>query len=225
MYWLGEVSTSAQACYGSLQAGIRILRTTGDLMLPRCMALHALFRGWRQLHNQHDAGEFLQRFLAVAQPDACAGGWEVRLTNPHQVHDSGDLGIPLFLHLPGESLQALVDSWQHQFATHALTHHGGCIFLQICRYSAHVSKNMQRVVIRPGATVTLPTEQFRVVAAVFHQGQSTTSGHYQAIVGKPEAEQWVPYICDDNRKPRKAQRRDLDIVDHNAYLVGLLRSP
>ena len=236
VYWLGEVSTSAQACYGSLQAGIRILRTTGDLMLPRCMALHALFRGWRQLHNQHDAGEFLQRFLAVAQPDACVGGWEARLTNPHRVRDSGDLGIPLFLHLPGESLQALVDSWQHQFATHALTHHGGCIFLQICRYSAHDSKNMQRVVIRPGATVTLPVftdagnactrlEQFRVVAAVFHQGQSTTSGHYQAIVGKPEAEQWVPYICDDNRKPRKAQRRDLDIVDHNAYLVGLLRSP
>ena len=101
VYWLGEVSTSAQACYGSLQAGIRILRTTGDLMLPRCMALHALFRGWRQLHNQHDAGEFLQRFLAVAQPDACVGGWEARLTNPHRVHDSGDLGIPLFLHLPG----------------------------------------------------------------------------------------------------------------------------
>ena len=90
---------------------------------------------------------------------------------------------------------------------------------------------MQRVVIRPGATVTLPVfthagnactrlERFRVVAAVFHQGQSATSGHYQAVVGKPEAEHWVPYICDDNRKPRKAQRRDLDIVDHNAYIGG-----
>ena len=188
------------------------------------------------MHRQHDAGEFLQRFLAVAQPGACAGGWEARLTNPSRVHDSGDLGIPLLLHLPGETLQTLVDSWHNQFATHALTYHGGDLFLQICRFCDSAQKNMQCLPLRPGDVVAMPVftevgsactrlEQFRVVAAVFHLGPRTTSGHYQALLGKPEAGQCVSYICDDNRKPRRAQSRDLDVVDHNAYLVGLLRCP
>ena len=229
VYWLGEVSTMAKACYGSLQAGLRVLRTAGELTLPNCMMLQPLFRGWPNLHQQHDAGEFLQRVLAVAQPGACAGGWEARLTDPASVHDSGDLGIPLFLHLPGETLQALVDSWHAQFATHALTYHGGCLFLQICRYSAGANKNMQYTVAMPVFTdhgnACTRLEQFRVVAAVFHQGQQTTNGHYQALLGRLEAGRWISYVCNDNSKPRRANARDLAIVDRNAYLVGLLRSP
>ena len=95
---------------------------------------------------------------------------------------------------------------------------------------------MQYLPVRPGDTVAMPVftdhgnactrlEQFRVVAAVFHQGQQTTSGHYQALLGRLEAGRWICYICNDNSKPRRANSRDLAIVDRNAYLVGLLRSP
>ena len=37
VYWLGEVSTMAQACYGNLQAGLRVLKTAGELTLPHCI--------------------------------------------------------------------------------------------------------------------------------------------------------------------------------------------
>ncbi|CAE7393204.1 unnamed protein product, partial [Symbiodinium microadriaticum] len=72
-----------------------------------------------------------------------------------------DLGIPLLLHLPGETLQTLVDSWHNQFATHALTYHGGDLFLQICDVVA------MPVFTEVGSACTR-LEQFRVVAAVFH---------------------------------------------------------
>ena len=232
LYWIGEVSTSPSACYGALQAGLRILRAAQDISLPNCIALRALFLGWRHLHTQHDAGEFLLHLLAIAH----ATHWEARLTNPYRVHDSGDPGCPLLLTLPGESLQGLIDAWHGQYAVHALTQHTGCLFLQICRYSSHTAKNQQYLAVRPGTVVALPVfteggdactrlEPFRVIAVVFHLGPTVTSGHYQTLLGVPADNDWTLYVCDDNRKPRKATNKDLSLVDHNAYLVGLLRCP
>ena len=54
---------------------------------------------------------------------------------------------------------------------------------------------------------------------------TVTSGHYQTLLGMPADNDWTLYVCDDNRKPRKANNKDLALVDHNAYLVGLLRCP
>ena len=99
MYWLGEMSTAASACYGRLQAGLRVLRANQTLVLPNCIAMRPLFVHWRNLHSQHDAGEFLQHLLSVAQPRACCWRWESRLANPFQLHDSGDRGAPLLLNI------------------------------------------------------------------------------------------------------------------------------
>ena len=190
-----------------------------------------IFSSWQRLHTQHDAGEFLLHLLAIAKPGACQWRWEAKLTNPYRVHDSGDPGCPLLLTLPGESLQGLLDAWHNQYTVHALTQHTGCLFLQICRYSSHTAKNQQRLAVRPGAVVALPVftedgdactrlEPFRVIAVVFHLGPTVTSGHYQTLLGMPTANDWTLYVCDDNRKPRKANTKDLALVDHNAYLVG-----
>ena len=236
LYWIGEVSTDPSACYGALQAGLRVLRASQDISLPNCLAFRMIFSSWQRLHTQHDAGEFLLHLLAIAKPGACQWRWEARLTNPYRVHDSGDPGCPLLLTLPGESLQGLLDAWHNQYAVHALTQHTGCLFLQICRYSSHTAKNQQHLAVRPGAVVALPVftedgdactrlEPFRVIAVVFHLGPTVTSGHYQTLLGMPTANDWTLYVCDDNRKPRKANTKDLALVDHNAYLVGLLRCP
>ncbi|OLP94335.1 hypothetical protein AK812_SmicGene23637 [Symbiodinium microadriaticum] len=87
LYWLGEVSTLALACYGTLEAGLRVMRANKPIVLPDCLALRPLFVHWRHLHQQHDAGEFLQHLLSVARPRAC------------------DCGAPLLLNLSGGTLQ------------------------------------------------------------------------------------------------------------------------
>ena len=239
VYWVGEASTGSSACYGQLQAGLRALRATGPIALPDCLALRELFRDWSNLHCQHDAGEFLQHLYAVARPEAYRWSWSARLTNPLQTVDTGDFGAPLLLTLltfQGGTLQELVDSWHQQYATHALTQHCGCVYFQICRYADLSRKDMRKILIVPGDVVAVPVftddgsactrlEPFRVVAVISHRGQRVTSGHYQTLLSVPNAEQWTPYLCDDNKPPKVATKKDLEFVHHNAYLVGLLRCP
>ena len=236
IYWIGEMSTAASACYGRLQAGLRVLRVSHSIALPSCIAMRPLFANWRNLHRQHDAGEFLQHLLSVAQPRACCWRWESRLANPFQLHDSGDRGAPLLLNIIGGTLQELIDKWHQQYAVHALPAHQGCLFLQLCRYDSHTSKNMQPLAVRPGDSVALPVftdttglctrlELLRVAVVVYHLGASVTSGHYKTLIGTPHTSEWSYHICDDNKAPKRATKRDLTEVDHNAYLVGLLRCP
>ena len=236
LYWLGEVSTLALDCYGTLQAGLRVMRANRPIALPDCLALRPLFVQWRHLHQQHDAGEFLQHLLSVARPRACDWRWESRLANPYQLHDSGDCGAPLLLNLSGGTLQESIDMRHSQYAVHALTEHHGCIFLQLCRYESHTHKNMQQLTIRPGDLVAIPVftdatdlctrlEPFRVIVVVYHLGATVTSGHYKTLIGYPHSPDWTLYACDDNKVPKRATKRDLQEVDHNAYLVGLLRCP
>ncbi|CAE7364674.1 unnamed protein product [Symbiodinium necroappetens] len=80
-----------------------------------------------------------------------------------------DLGIPLLLHLPGEKLQTLVDSWHNQFATHALTYHGGGLFLQICDVVA------MPVFTEVGSACTR-LEQFRDIPAAAQESASARQG-------------------------------------------------
>ena len=236
LYWLGEVSTLALACYGTLEAGLRVMRANKPIALPDCLALRPLFVHWRHLHQQHDAGEFLQHLLSVARPRACDWRWESRLANPHQLHDSGDCGAPLLLNLSGGTLQGSIDEWHNQYAVHALAEHHGCVFLQLCRYVTHTHKNMQQLPVRPGDLVAIPVftadtdlctrlEPFRVIVVVYHLGATVTSGHYKTLIGHPHNPDWTLYTCDDNKVPKRASKRDFHEVDHNAYLVGLLRCP
>ena len=52
---------------------------------------------------------------------------------------------------------------------------------------------------------------------------TASSGHYMTLIGMPHGANWEYYVCDDNRQPRRGEVADLHIVDHNAYLVGLVR--
>ena len=148
----------------------------------------------------------------MAQPRACCWRWESRLANPFQLHDSGDRGAPLLLNIIGGTLQELIDKWHQQYAVHALTEHQGCLFLQLCRYDSHTSKNMQTLPVRPGDSVALPVftdttglctrlELFRVAVVVYHLGASVTSGHYKTLIGTPTATEWSYLVCKPPSEP------------------------
>ena len=65
----------------------------------------------------------------------------------------------------------------------------------------------------------------RSQALVYHLGDTTQSGHYLALLGYPGVDRWSYYVCDDNKVPRVARARDLQQVDSDAYLIGVVRSP
>ena len=233
LVWLVEFSG---ACLGRLQAVSGILRAGRGIHLPDCFALRGLFSTWAMLHQQHDAGEFLHHSLEFAQAEAWHGHWEARLSNPAVVHDTGTLHQAILLHMRGASLQELLDAWSSQFAVHAIAQHHGLIFLQLGRYANHHAKIRDTLRVRPGDSVAVPIfaehsctslrhETFTVVALVYHLGETVTSGHYLALLGLPRATGWDYLVCDDNKTPRKARAVDLDLVDSNCYLLGLMRTP
>ena len=233
LVWLMEFSG---ACLGRLQAVSGILRAGRGIHLPDCFALRGLFSTWAMLHQQHDAGEFLHHSLEFAQAEAWHGHWEARLSNPAVVHDTGTLHQAILLHMRGASLQELLDAWSSQFAVHAIAQHHGLIFLQLGRYANHHAKIRDTLRVRPGDSVAVPIfaehsctslrhETFTVVALVYHLGETVTSGHYLALLGLPRATGWDYLVCDDNKAPRKARAVDLDLVDSNCYLLGLMRTP
>ena len=231
LMWLAEVSGTT--C-GALQQSRRLMRTAQLIHLPACLALQPLFRNWVGVHQQHDAGEFLAHCLAFSQAEAWQGAWEARLDSPNRAVDSGTLLQAITLHVEGETLQALVDRWHTQYALHALVQHHGLLFVQIARYTRD-AKLTDVLRVRPGDSVILPVfetaeglgvkhETFRVTALIYHLGDRVTSGHYKSLIGVPHTTTWEYFVCDDNKSPQPAKGRDLQQVDRNAYLIGLMRS-
>ena len=228
LMWLAEVSGTT--C-GALQPSRRLMRTAQLIHLPACLALQPLFRHWAGVHQQHDAGEFL---VAFSQAEAWQGTWEARLDSPSRVVDSGTLLQAITLHVEGETLQALVDRWHRQYALHALVQHHGLLFVQIARYTCD-TKLQDVLRVRPGDSVILPVfetteglgvkhEAFRVIVLIYHLGNRVTSGHYKSLIGVPDDAVWGYFVCDDNKPPQPAKSKDLQQVDRNAYLIGLMRN-
>ena len=148
--------------------------------------------------------------------------------------DSGTLLQAITLHVEGETLQALVDRWHRQYALHALVQHNGLLFVQIARYTRD-AKLHDVLRVRPGDSVILPVfetaeglgvkhEACRVIVLIYHLGNRVTSGHYKSLIGVPEDAAWGYFVCDDNKPPQPAKSRDLQQVDRNAYLIGLMRN-
>ena len=138
-------------------------------------------------------------------------------------------------------MQSLIAMWHQQYAVHAISQHSGLIMLQLCRYGSSGTKDCSILPIAPGERLRLPVfvsaegtrvseETFCVIWVVFHLGETTSSGHYQAALSVPttpttpgEHAVWDYYICNDGKTPRKARKTDHSVIDANAYLVGLLR--
>jgi len=233
-YWSSMLAVDAGSCAGSLRAGLSSLAASGSMYLPDSLTWRRVFVEWQGLAVQHDVSEFYNHLLQTAAPTAYMGRWESRLENPHTIVDSGDLYHPLLLHFPGASLSELIRGWKHPYAVQALCQHSTMVLLQLCRYGADGSnKNTFPVNVPPGSAVQLPVfadctrttlrmETFRVILVIFHIGDRVTSGHYQAALCYPTADDsWEYRICNDNRAPKKARPSDLKLLAHNAYLIGL----
>ena len=179
--WQGRMSSAPLLCYGQAHIALQMVLRPGTPTLHRSLPWLPYVQTWRQVAQQHDASEYLQHFLSIAQPPAYNGHWEARMSNPHQVTDGGALQSPLLLEACGPDLQAAVDTWHAQPALHALCMHTGLVLLQLKRYSYQDGcscKNQVSILCRPGAVIRVPHftasagiqvrhDKFRVAFVIF----------------------------------------------------------
>ena len=244
--WQGRLSSDPLLCYGQANFALQMVLRPGTPTLHRSLPWLPYVQTWQRVAQQHDASEYLQHFLSIAQPPAYSGRWEARMSNPHQVTDGGELQSPLLLEARGPDLQTAVDAWHAQPALHALHMHTGLVPLQLKRYSyedGSSCKNQTSILCRPGAVIRVPCfaastglqirhDRFRIAFVIFHVGERTHSGHYQAALSCPTAvvptaghagpTEWIFQICQDRCKPKPATTRDQTLIRHNGYLVGLI---
>ena len=160
-----------------------------------------------------------------------------------QVVDAGRLASPLPMDLEGDDLQSVVDGWATQHAPHALVGHHGVLVLQLKRYHSEADtpqKNRRSINFAPGQTIAVPVfdgpegistshQAFYVAYTIIHHGDSTTSGHYQAVLSVPGSEgpeaDWEFHVCNDRTAPRPATEVDILSIRKDSYLIGLIRSP
>ena len=76
---------------------------------------------------------------------------------------------------------------------------------------------------------------FCVAFVIYHIGRLTAEGHYQAALCVPDVRtsqmqdprvvSWTFHVCNDRQLPRVATAGDLELINHNAYVIGLLPLP
>ena len=92
------------------------------------------------------------------------------------------------------------------------------------RQSLHITagESIQLPVFSEPQQAAVRWESFRVVWVLFHKGARVTEGHYQAALCCPSNAGWQYKICNDARAPYDPTSRDIQSIDRDAYLVGLL---
>ena len=115
-----------------------------------------------------------------------------------------DFGQAILLEMPtrGTDLQALVDEWQHQTHTHALTAQHDVMPVQIGRRSGG-RKNQARLLFTEDTALPIFSQgirclhtYYRPIAAVIHIGQECRSGHYRSLLRC--GDEW--FYTDDNSR-------------------------
>ena len=243
--WVCLLTGAPRQCGGKASFALHALNKSGRTCVLHHLAWHALLTGWGNIHRQHDAGSFMSHLLERALPSAFLGTWQARLDFPHMVVDEGLLRTPIMIELQGATLQALITHWSLQHTIHALDSPRGVVMFQLKRYdfvNGGAVKNHHPIPLEPGMLIQLPIfgdeqglrlvhRHFRVVFVVYHLGPWVDQGHYQTALSVPNVQcrpevgsdfTWGFHICNDGSKPRMAQPRDIQLINTNAYIVGLV---
>ena len=179
----------------------------------------AVFAGWRSPAQQHDCAEFLAHLVSTIGPSLCDGNWEARREqdSPRQgrrvvVVDEGQCRQAISLDIPAgdmHSAQYLLHLWHSQAHTHALRQKPNILVLSFSRYGGQPGaayKNSCCITWRDtvhvpfftsGGALDSHTEEYDVMAAIMHHGDSVLAGHYTVHLTEAAGDT----ICDDNAEP------------------------
>ena len=74
-------------------------------------------------------------------------------------------------------------------------------------------------VFRSGQGLETAPQDYRVAFAIVHTGPTTDSGHYQSVLSNSRQH----FLSDDGTPARKLKASEIQWMEENLYLVGLLR--
>ena len=197
--WLhttNRLNCNDRQAYGSrMQAWRDITQSLRPLHVHTLASWRSILAGWRDLHRQQDASEFLEHWVAVGRPQAVVGTWEARIEN-HLIeirhHSSTDVALNLDLeqsHIP-QSLQHLIFTWHtQQLGIQALKSPPIILMIRLSRFR-QVQNQMQKVttpvIIEPRLnlpafdddTLQCTNVPYNVWSVILHAGHSPHAGHY-----------------------------------------------
>ena len=200
--------------------------------------------GWRDLHMQHDAGEYLSFILPKLGWTACMIQWSCRIqagddsrTLAYNAKSNTQLlalDPPEGLHHP--SLQVLVNDWHQQAQIHALDSEVAHLLLQIPRFQVteegavhkhslllnfRSTQNIQIPVFVEPDSITVRWVSFAVNSMVVHEGPTPQVGHYRTALMHPNRTGAFWYTDDGTGAYYEAHMRDS--VMSNCYILSCVR--
>ena len=162
------------------------------------------------VESQQDACEFLLHALRQLKMAGTSSRWIARVRAPlgWDTTDSASGVLSLFLQLPEQdvpvTLQALIDEWQDQRASHCFTLLPRLLVLQLARFTGVHTRLSTPLDLTQGEFF-LPAEdrlQHYVVRSwVLHQGLRSTTGHYRALLVSETPGQPALLVDDHRQSP------------------------
>ena len=246
LHAVNRLSCNDRQAYGSsMQAWRDVAQSLRPIHVHALASWRSILAGWRDLHRQQDASEFLEHWVAVGRPQAVVGTWEARIENQRLIevrhHSSTDVALSLDLeqsHLP-HSLQHLIFTWHtQQLGIQALKNPPIILMVRLSRFRQvqnQVQKVTASVTIEPRVnlpvfdddTLQCTNIPYHAWSVILHAGNSPNAGHYTSrlLTATADGASGAQWSTDDAR-PAKLVMRDVtqdQNVSQQSYILLLGR--
>ena len=228
------LACSDRQAYGSKTQPWRdIAQSDRPIHVHTLTSWRSILAGWRDLHHQQDASEFLEHWVAVGRPQTVIGTWEARVENQHLIeirhYSSTEVALNLDLDqtCDPQNLQHLILIWHtQQLGIQALKDPPLVLMIRLSRFQRlqhRTHKVRTPVIIEPRVNIPVFDDEalqctnvpYDVLSVILHAGNSPSAGHYTTRLLTPAAggTSVVQWSTDDAR-PATIIMRDT-MQDHN----------
>ena len=246
LHVIQRLSRNDRQAYGSkTQAWRDVSMSRRPVHLHTLASWRSILAGWRDLHRQQDASEFLEHSVAVGRPQAVSGTWEARVENQQLIeirhHSSTDVALRLDLEQSrdSQSLQHLILLWHTQnLGIQALKNPPLILMIRLSKFqrlSNSTSKVTTPVIIEPRVNLPVFDDDalhctnvpYDFISVILRAGHSPDAGHYTTrLLTEPAGSISTAQWSTDDARPAKLIARDIR-QDHNlsqqAYILLLGR--
>ena len=197
------------------------------------------------MHQQQDASEVLEHWVAVGRPHVVSGRWEARIENQNlvEVRHFSTTNMAINIDIPQSSephsLQGLIHDWHTQHpGIQALTIPPRLLMIRtfrFCRSADGISKITAPVKIEP--CIQMPTldanalqcsnTPYHVFSVILHAGPTPRAGQYTSrLIVPPGGNHSTAHWSTDDARPAKLVNHEVQHdtgLSQQAYILLLGR--
>ena len=231
LWHLMQLHDVNEASLGPLLAPLRSLKAGLRFSVTDMISWRGIIRSWFEhantgLASQQDSAHFLEHLTQAGLP-LFNVGW-------HSVNVDGalaDQGLPPLRLELNSDLQDSLDLWHRGLHTSVVTCAPAFLYVQLARYDASGSKLAHPVLLQPYQEVRIPCmcqgeivpTGYKLLALIFHIGDTIRSGHYRGAVSAMMRGTPIFGVTDDGRKITRVKTRELEQLSCGCYLLFLGR--